>query len=179
MSYKVTRRGYIQLVGEPRGEADYGVECNAIECSGFRSRVQALPRAWGCTGISPRKRYQSPPSHSPSFPHLLFPLSPVLPLSPSTFHTFWHFSYQSPSSNSPSYPSFHFPFSPSHISILLSSPHFFLIAQHLFQEDLVHQKPHFFSSPRKRHQSPSISASIFSFSLPSISFSPLSPFLLS
>ena len=55
------------------------MQCNRMQCSGFRSRVQALPRAWGCTGISPRKRYQSPPSHSPSSPHLLFPTFPCPP----------------------------------------------------------------------------------------------------
>ena len=145
------------MVGEPRGEADYGVQCNAVQW--FCSRVQALPRAWGCTGISPRKRYQSPPSHSPSSPHLLFPTFPC----PPPFIPPFPLLLSTPSGISPiSLPLLippHLPLfiSPSHISILLSSPHFF-------------------SSPRKRHQSPSISASIFLFSLPSISFSPISPF---
>ena len=151
MSYKVTRRGYIQLVGEPRGEADYGVECNAIECSavGFAAEFRHCPGHGAALAFLLGRDISLHLLIPPPLPISFSPLSPVLPLSPSTFHTFWHFSYQSPSSNSPSSPIFHFPFSPSHISILLSSPHFF-------------------SSPRKRHQSPSISASIFSFSLPSI-----------
>ena len=65
-------------------------------CSGFSSTVEALPRAWGCTGISPRKRYQSPsPPSSP--PHNIL-TSNILPIFPSP-----------PSSNFPLFPICPFP----------------------------------------------------------------------
>ena len=71
------------MVEEPRGEADYGVECNAIECSavGFAAEFRHCPGHGAALAFLLGRDISLHLLIPPPLPIFFSPLSPVLPLS--------------------------------------------------------------------------------------------------